>query len=174
MSISERHESYPLKTILISNGLSLGIYVLGASILLHYGWVVFFLYIVYCFWREMQIIRTRCKYCYYYGKLCGLGKGRVCSLFIEKGDPARFYQKEICWQDLIPDMAVVLIPFITGIGYLLFMHFRWIILLQIILMLFLAFPGTGYVRSVLLCNHCKQAELGCPAIKFFGGENKNS
>lgn len=108
-----------------------------------------------------------CRNCYYYGKLCGLGKGKIAPLFIEKGDPKNFTERNISWKDLIPDFLIFLIPFIGGIIYL-FIRFNFLTLALIVVLAILAFPVTGFMRGCLLCPNCKQCELGCPAQKLFG------
>ena len=37
----------------------------------------------------------------------------------------------------------------------------------VLVMLALAFVGTGLFRGALACKHCHQRELGCPAERLF-------
>jgi len=109
--------------------------------------------------------------CYYYGKLCGLGKGKIAPLFIKKGDPKIFIKRDISWKDLIPDILVLLIPLLGGIFYL-FIRFNFLTLVLMAAITILAMPCVGFMRGCLLCVNCKQRELGCPAEKLFGKRTK--
>ncbi len=128
------------------------------------------LYLLYCAWIEFRILKHSCVDCYYYGKLCGLGRGKLCPLLFKKGDPQRFVNGQISWTDLIPDFLVSIFPAI-GAVVLLIRDFSWLILLLLLLLLVLAFPGTAIIRGSFACKYCKQREIGCPAEKFF---NKKS
>jgi hypothetical protein len=37
-----------------------------------------------------------------------------------------------------------------------------------VLLIVLAFPVTGAIRSQLACAHCRQRQCGCPAERLFG------
>jgi len=145
----------------------LAIYIIGAYILAGFGLVVVLPYILFCLWSECRVMSGSCRNCYYYGKLCGTGKGIIAPLFFKRGDPGKFTEREISWRDLIPDMLLFMIPLVGGIIWL-FLDFNLITLGSIVLLLILAMPVTGYMRSCLLCPNCKQRELGCPAQKLFG------
>ena len=160
-------DNYPIQIPLLSALLSLAIYTIGACILSGFGLIAVLFYILFCLWAEYHVLLKSCRYCYYYGKLCGLGKGRIVPLFFKKGDPSIFLGRKISWKDLIPDMLIFLIPLLGGIVYL-FMHFNFLTLALMILLAILALPGTGFMRSCLLCPNCKQRGLGCPAQELFG------
>lgn len=160
-------DSYPLWIPLLSVLLSLTIYALGALLLSGFGLIVVLFYLLFCLWSEYRVISGSCRYCYYYGKLCGVGKGIIAPLFGKKGDPRMFAARDIGWKDLIPDLLLFLLPALGGIIEL-FLHFNYPTLALLIAILILALPGTGFMRSTLLCPNCKQCELGCPAQKLFG------
>jgi hypothetical protein len=142
-------------------------YVIGAYILSGFGAIYVLLYLLFCVWMEYRVLSKSCQYCYYYGKLCGLGRGKIVPLFFGKGEPRNFTEKDIRWKDLIPDLLIFLIPFIAGIIYL-FIRFNFLTLALMVAIALLTFPCTGYIRSCLLCPNCKQRELGCPAQELFG------
>jgi len=52
---------------------------------------------------------------YYYGKTCAFGKGRMRSMFFQKGNPEKFNKMTITWKDIIPDFLVFMIPVLAGI-----------------------------------------------------------
>lgn len=167
MAAKNTCENYPVWIPLLSVLLSLAIYSTGAYILSGFGPIVVLLYILFCLWVEYRVLGKSCQYCYYYGKLCGTGKGKIVPLFFKKGDPRIFPERAIGWKDLIPDFLVFLIPLLGGIIYL-FIRFNLLTLALLVVIAILALPGTGFMRSCLLCPNCRQRELGCPAEKLFG------
>jgi len=162
----ETYENYPLPFVIFSNLVGLSIYVLGAVILSGVGWPIVVLYLLYCLALEIRLFKKSCVDCYYYGKLCFSGRGLLCSLFFKKGDPKRFLCTQISWIQLIPDFLVTLIPLIGGI-ILSIIDFNWLRLTLMIILVILGFPVIGYIRGSLACLHCKQRDLGCPAVEFF-------
>lgn len=166
MSNIKTFENFPVWMIAIADGVAFGIYIIGAYIMFKLGALWGCAYLLYCLFFEIRLMRISCVHCYYYGKLCGLGRGKLASLLFGKGDPKKFLEKEITWKDIVPDLLVSLIPFVAGI-YLLFKSFSWIILILIVLLFLLTTVGNGYVRRNIVCKYCKQRELGCPAEKLF-------
>ncbi len=155
--------------VMIADAVSFGIYAIGAYIMFQLGAVWGWLYLAFCIYFELRVMRFSCVYCYYYGKLCGLGKGKIAALLFGKGDPKKFLEKQITWKDLIPDLLIALVPFILGI-YLLIRNFSWLLLLLEAVLFLLATTGNGYIRGNIVCKYCKQREIGCPAEKLFGGK----
>ncbi len=166
MGNNKTFKSFPLWVIAIADAVAFGIYFIGAYIMFRFNAICGWLYLLYCLIVEVRIMRISCIHCYYYGKLCGLGRGKLASLFFRKGDPKKFLEKKVTWKDLIPDLLVSLVPFFLGI-YILFNDFSWSMLILILILLFLTTLGNGFVRSNFACKYCKQRELGCPAEKLF-------
>jgi hypothetical protein len=163
------YENFPIWIPLIAIITSIIGYILGAFILSGFGLLIVALYLIYCIGIELLIIFRSCKDCYYYGKICGLGKGRIAPLFTKKGKSSRFIDKRISWYDLIPDFLVGIIPIIGGI-ILLFYDFSFTLLGLMILIVIIFFGGTGFIRGSYACRYCKQKELGCPAQNIFNKE----
>ena len=166
----EFHEYYPYWIIIISNLLQLLIYTIGIIIIKPLGIIWLLIYLAYIIFLEIRLLRKSCINCYYYGKLCAFGKGKLCSLFFKKGNPDNFASNDnMTWKDLIPDMLVSIIPLIIGIVRLI-MDFNWILLFIVILLFLLVSKGNELVRGSLACNYCKQREINCPADKMFNKE----
>ncbi|MFH1387229.1 MAG: hypothetical protein ABIH50_06155 [bacterium] len=161
------YDNYPLWIPALNIILSLAIYTIGAILLSGFGPIAVLAYVLFCGWAEYRVLKMSCRYCYYYGKLCGPGKGKISPFFFKKGDPRIFLEKAIGWKELMPDFLVLLIPLLGGIIYLFF-HFNFLTLGLAFVIVILALPVTGLMRSCLLCPNCKQRELGCPAEKLFG------
>lgn len=169
MKNEETYENFPLWIPLLSTVLSLSIYITGFYIFLQLGILFAVLYVLYCLWIEMRILRYSCVDCFYYGKTCGLGRGKVCALLFKKGDPEKFPERKISWKDLIPDFMVMIFPLIGGI-VLLIRDFTWLILGLMVILVVLSTVGNAFIRGSLACKYCKHKELGCPAERLF---NKN-
>ena len=133
------------------------------------GWIWLTVFVLYIAWLEIRLLRRSCVNCYYYGKVCAFGKGKVSCLFFKKGDTNKFKQDKITWKDMVPDVMVSLIPIVTGI-VLLVTDFNWLILSMVLLLLLLSSIGNGLIRGSLACKYCKQRESGCSAEQLF---NKN-
>jgi hypothetical protein len=163
-------ENYPLSIVLVSNLLNILIYAIGFYIILGFGLVYSVIYLLYCMFLEFRVLRKSCVNCYYYGKYCSFGRGKLAGLLFKKGSK-KFDEDKISWKNLIPDFLVSLIPIIAGI-VLLIIDFSWLILVLIILLIILMSFGNGFVRGQLACKYCKQRELGCPAEKLFSKKAK--
>jgi hypothetical protein len=113
-------------------------------------------------------LKTSCVNCYYYGKSCGFGKGKLCSLLFKKGDPRRFVERTASWREVLPDFLVFLIPVGGGI-VLLIQDFKWPLVIALAVLVALSFGGTAIVRGTFSCQYCKQKDIGCPAEQLFQG-----
>jgi len=163
---NETYEEFPLSLVLLCIVINISIYILGAYLIAPLGNLFVVLYLMYCLGMEIRILIMSCRDCYYYGKPCAFGKGKICSLFFKKGSPERFKEKEITWLKLIPDFLVSLIPLVIG-GVYLIQDFTWLRLSFVLVLVIIAFPITGFVRTSISCKFCKQKEIGCPAVQVF-------
>lgn len=166
MTEIEYYDRYPFWMAVLSALVTLLTYVIGVFILIRFGIIVAIIYILYCLWVELRVLRKSCVKCYYYGKMCGLGRGVLCSLLFKKGDPQEFFEKEISWKQVIPDFLVFILPAIGGI-ILLVIDFSWVLLLLLITLFFIATAGNAIIRGSFACKYCKQREAGCPAERIF-------
>jgi hypothetical protein len=159
------YENYPAWIVLISNIVSLAIYFLGGFIIYQLGFVWLGIYLIYILFLEIKLIKNHCTICYYYGKCCAFGKGKLSAVFFRKGIK-KLAQCKITWKDLILDFLVSLVPILVGI-VLLIIKFNLLILFSIILLFLLNSIGNGFIRKQLACKFCKQRKIGCPAEKLF-------
>jgi len=164
-------ENYPARIVVISNLVSLLIYVIGAYILYRFSLIWAVIYVLFILLLEFRLISRHCTDCYYYGKTCAFGKGYLSSLVFPRGRPERFNQKKISLLDIVPDFLVFIVPVLAGF-VLLVLEFSWIILGLIIILVLLGFFGNALVRGQLACRHCHQKELGCPAEQMFNKTKK--
>lgn len=164
-------ENYPAWMVFVSTILSLLIYGIGVYILLQSGIIWVAVYLIFILFLEFRLISGHCPDCYYYGRTCAFGKGRLSSLFFKKGSPERFAAMKITWKDLVPDFLLFIIPVLAGI-LLLIQGFTLTILILVIVLLFLGFVGNALVRGHLACKYCRQREIGCPATHLFNKTEK--
>lgn len=166
MQVPGCKEKYPIAIVIGSNLLSFLIYGIGAFLLLQFSifWVI--AYAVFIIFLEFRLLGGHCVDCYYYGKTCAFGKGRLSSLFFKKGDPDRFLRMQVTWKDIVPDFLMFIIPVLAGI-LLLVQRFSWMILILIVVLVLLGFMGNALVRGKLACRYCKQRKIGCPAAQLF-------
>ena len=163
---SQAYENYPAWMVLGSNLLSISMYLIGAAILYQIGLIWLVLYVLFILLLELQLVKGHCVDCWYYGRTCAFGKGRLSCMFFPKGTPEQFKKQTITWKDIVPDFLVFIIPLLVGIA-LLIHDFSWILLVLIIILFFLGFMGNAVVRSQLACRYCRQREIGCPAQRLF-------
>jgi hypothetical protein len=159
-------ENYPLGMVAACNVVSLAIYAAGALVLARAGltWVVLYLY--YCLILEARLLSGHCVDCYYYGKTCAFGRGRIAALFFKRGKK-KFSDIRVSWVSIAPDFLVSLIPIVAG-ALLLLRSFDWVLAGLVVLILVLTTAGNAFVRGNIACAHCAQRGLGCPAEKLFG------
>jgi hypothetical protein len=166
------YEQYPLWIVFLSNFVSVAIYAIGGYIIYQLGLAFLVAYLLYVLFLEVRLMKKSCTNCYYYGKVCAFGKGRLSAIFFEKGNDAkRFAQNQMTWKDILPSFLVSIIPLLVGIA-LLIINFNLLILALVILLVLLTSAGNGFVRGSLACKYCKQREIGCPAEQLFKKANK--
>lgn len=165
------YENYPLWIVFVSNLLSISTYLIGIFIIYQLGLSCVILYLIYILILEFRLISTHCPGCYYYGKSCAFGKGKLSSLCFKKRAAKEFCRMKVTWKSLIPDFLVSIIPIVVGI-ILLLINFSWLILFLIVALFLLVSIGNGFVRGRLACKFCIQRRIGCPAEKLFNKSNK--
>jgi len=159
-------DNYPIWMVIISNLVSLSVYFIGGFLIYQIGFWWLALYILYILILESRLLSKHCVNCYYFGKTCAFGKGRLSALFFKRGEMAKFTKIKITWKDMLPDFLIPIIPMVVGVVTLI-INFSWLILFLLILLFILGFLGNSFVRGQLACKYCKQREIGCPAQKLF-------
>lgn len=166
MQNKQSYENFPVWIPLLSCVLSLSIYALGTIIFSRLAILLAVLYLIFCLWLELKIFQKSCANCYYYGKMCGLGRGKLCALLFKKGNPEEFINKEISYKEILPDLLLLIFPLVGGI-IILIRDFTWPVLILIVMLAVLSSGGNAIMRGSLACKFCKQKELGCPAQQLF-------
>ena len=152
------YENFPILTIIFRNALNIAIFLLGAVILAGFGEWVSIVYLAYCTVMMIWVMRFRCKYCYYFDKLCVAGFGKIAPLFFKKGNDEDFpkYIKYV-YQLFLTYLA----PLIGGI-ILLIIQFSLVRLVLVLCLTLIAFVFSERFMRHFGCVYCKQQE-DCPA-----------
>lgn len=161
-----RYENYPWWIIAITIIFQLAIYIIGGLIIVRFGLIWLIIYLIYVAILEITFYPKSCVYCFYYGKWCAFGKGKIASWLFKKKNPSYFCKREASIAKMLPEMLVIIVPVILGI-VLLIKHFEICLLTWIILDLILVSFGNGWVRGKLTCPYCKQSQICCPALAMF-------
>jgi len=159
-------ENFPLWIPFIATFVSIIGYSTGAIILSGFDIIFSILYLFYCLGVELLVILRSCKDCWYYGRICGLGKGKIAPLFVNEGDTKKFADRDISMLHMIPDFMVVILPLIGGVILLIF-DFSIVVLVLMAILAILFFGGTAFIRGTFVCKYCKQKDIGCPAYAIF-------
>ena len=166
MELTKTHDNFPIWIVILSNSVSIIIYLTGFLITYYLSWIVAILYLGLILTLEYRLLSKHCVNCFYWGKTCGLGKGRISFLFFKRGDTTKFCEKNLTWKDMVPDILVSLIPLLIAIA-LMITRFSFILLFSAIILIGLTTIGNGFIRGNLTCKYCKQREIGCPAEQLF-------
>jgi len=158
------YENYPIWMVAVTVLFSLATYFFGGYVIYQLGLIWLAAYILYILWLEFRLM-THCVDCYYYGKRCAFGRGKLACLFFKK-KKKKFGNMKVTWLSLVPDLLVSIIPMVVGI-WLLVNRFDWVILGAIVVLFLLMSTGNSYVRGSIACKYCKQRQLGCPALELF-------
>jgi hypothetical protein len=160
------YDNFPLHIVILSNSVSLLIYLSGIIITYSLSWIAAILYLFFILALEYRLLSKHCINCYYWGKICGFGKGRLSSMLFKRGNPSKFCENSLTWKDMIPDLLVFLIPLLISI-VIMIMKFNLLLLFVTIILIALITFGNGFIRGNLTCKFCKQREIGCPAEQLF-------
>ncbi len=162
-------ETYPAYTVIISNLLNVLLYSAGALVLFQFGTYYLIPYFIYILLLEIRLLKLGCTKCYYFGKVCAFGKGKISSFFFSKDESVKFCDRPISKLDFFFDSLTALVPLIAGV-IMMFTDFSMYILILCLFIVILTTAGNACVRGQLACKHCRQKELGCPAEQAFGGK----
>lgn len=172
METVKTHEKFPIGVVMLSNLMAFIIYGLDLWIVYQTGLTFAILYGVFIGWFEYRLVSQHCVNCYYWGKTCGFGKGRLSAWLFKKGDSSTFACNPMTWREMIPDLLISFIPTVIAIVLLIY-QFDLLLLSALLLLLAFTTFGNGFIRSSLTCKYCKQRELGCPAEQLFNKAKQN-
>ena len=167
MNEPKAFESYPIYTTIAFWSVGLLNIAIGFYLLSLINSILSFLYIAYVTAVELQVYREGCVSCWYYGKSCASRRGRIAPKIFKRQDKKRFCEKKVTWKNLLPTILVSAIPVAAGV-YVMALGFTYVILGLTIIPLLIWFVGNPLVYGNLVCPHCRQGRICCPASEFFG------
>lgn len=160
-------EKYPFSTNLIINLVNLIVYAAGFYLIFQLGLIWALLYVIYILALEFSVMKMGCSCCYYYGKCCAFGRGKIAKILVKQKPAQNFCSRKVTWKNLLPNVLVTLIP--VGVGvFLLISNFNWLILILTLIPILNWTIGSQLIYGKLVCLHCKQGRICCPANEFFG------
>jgi len=159
-------EEYPFSTVLITNSVALLVWVISVYLVWQLGRLWGMLFAVYLIFHEFSIYKGGCSSCYYYGKRCAFNRGKIAPLLVKKQDARKFCEKLVDFKSLLPVLLGSFIPVAVGI-YLLVQNFDYLILACVLILIANWFVVNPLMFGKLVCLHCKQGRLCCPANDFF-------
>ncbi|MCK4427620.1 MAG: hypothetical protein KAW16_03945 [candidate division Zixibacteria bacterium] len=154
-------ENYP-KYIIVIRWIVLSIaFALGIYILLGFHNMLAIIYIIYSVIALTLILPlSRCVSCFYHGKLCNTGWGKIAAYLFKKGDESKY---------------------VEHYNYAIFLHLLWLIPLLVALLqsvrqrdlfalsIFVIYLFILFVEKIILkklgCKRCHLREF-CPALPF--------
>lgn len=158
------YEKYPSSTVIFRTTLSILIFIIGAIILTGFGQMVGIGYLAFSAIMMIWFMRFRCKYCYYYGKVCTTGFGNLVPMFFKRGDDRKFPQY---MEHAYPVLLVWVLPTFGGI-VLLVSNRTLETLGLLVLFVILSFVFSERTLKKYGCDYCKQ-KANCPTYQFKHG-----
>lgn len=163
----EKYEEFPTTIIVLRTLFEILVYGVGAVILARFSIWIGIYYVAYCALMAGLVIAVRCKYCYYYGKSCPSGSGRIAPYLVEKGLHEKFSTHG---RYMVPAVLTWVLPVFGGIT-LVVQHFSWIAVGLLLLFVVLRFYVSEKISIKYGCVHCMQKD-DCPTYQLKHEEEK--
>jgi hypothetical protein len=158
-----RLENYPIKIVCVSATLTIISYLLGTLVFYVLHPVLGILFLLLTVSTIIVSMRLRCTHCYYLGKYCNFGLGKLAAIIFKKGDPKEFENPRKVISTAILSFGTMLLPVIAGIWLVLF-DFSLVNLGLLLVYIFFGILPNFFVRGSF-CDKCMQGQLGCPSYK---------
>ncbi len=155
------YHDYPLSTVLL-RWLFLGAaFGLGIYILLKFEPVLAYIYVFYgAICLTLILPLSRCVYCYYHGRRCDCGFGKVAAYLFPKKDESQYNSKYAYFT------LTYLFWLLPGLlGFIQVLRKKSLLALLVFLGFLLALLLERVVLKNLGCKNCHQREI-CPGIPF--------
>jgi hypothetical protein len=164
-------EEYPKSTIILAN-LAMALWLaLGTIAIWFLSPVAAIIYITFAVSMVFVILRKLvCTNCYYYGKWCGAGWGKLAALFFKRGDINKFGTSAGIKIAPLTYGLLSLIPVILGIISII-IEFTLLKATVLVLLLAVSFYSGGIGRGKA-CKQCKMRNA-CPGAPKRPARAKN-
>ena len=162
-TLDQKLENYPIKVVCVSASLTILSYLIGSIVLYVLNPLLGMLFLLLAISTIIISMKLRCTHCYYLGKYCNFGLGKLAAFFFQIGEPSEFKNPRKVIITAIFSFSAMLLPIIAGIIFIL-IDFS---ILNI--GLFLGYILFGIVPNFFirgnLCDKCVQGKLGCPSYE---------
>ena len=154
----EYYENYPRSLVAFNLLSSLAGLAVGLLVLAQLGTWAWTGYLVLYLLEMAAVLAFACTRCYYYGKNCGVGYGKLSALLFKKRAEEEFHQATSHKAAGIFMLVISPLPILGGIASLIVGFSLQRLLLFLVL---IGLMVAGFVtRPRLVCGHCKQGESG--------------
>lgn len=160
---SSKLESYPMKIVCISASLTIISYLAGAFILYFFHPILSVFYLILAALTLVVSMKLRCTHCYYFGKYCNFGLGKLAQYFFSKGEPREFRDPKKVGITAILSFGTMLIP--VFIGLLMLVTDLNLSNLGFLLGYILIGIAPNFLVRGNFCDKCMQGQLGCPSYE---------
>ena len=154
-------ESYPLRIVCVSASLTIISYLAGAFVLYFFNPIMSGFYLMLAAVTLVISMKLRCTHCYYLGKYCNFGLGRLASYFFVKGDPREFRDPKKVGLTATFSFGTMLLP--VFIGVLMLVKDMNLFTLALFFGYILAGIAPNFLVRGNFCDKCMQGQLGCPS-----------
>ncbi|MFX0124475.1 MAG: hypothetical protein ACFFAE_12605 [Candidatus Hodarchaeota archaeon] len=156
-------ENYPFRIVCVSAILTIISYLLGTLVLYVLHPVLGILFLLLAVFTIIVSMKLRCTHCYYHGKFCNFGLGKLAAVLFKKGESTEFKNPKKFVPTAILSFGTMLLPIFAGIGLILF-DFSLVNLGLLLLYILFGILPNFFVRGNF-CNKCMQGQLGCPSYE---------
>lgn len=156
-------ENYPIKIVCVSATLTIISNLLGTLVFYVLQPVLGVLFLLLAVFTIVVSMKLRCTHCFYLGKYCNFGLGKLAALLFKKGDSKEFKNPKKVIPTAILSFGTILLPVIAGIGLILFDFSLVNLGLLLVYILFGILPNF-FIRGNF-CDKCMQGQLGCPSYE---------
>lgn len=158
---TEKLEEYPIKIVCISATLTVISYSLGTIVIYVLHPILGLIFLLLAATTIIVSMKLRCTHCFYLGKYCNFGLGKLAAILFKKGEPEEFRNPRKVVPTAILSFGTMLLPVIAGIG-LIFLDFSLISIGLLLVYILLGIMPNFFVRGNF-CEKCVQGQLGCPS-----------
>lgn len=156
-------ESFPAITIVLGTMITITSVFLGAAVIFFFDLVFSMVYVGLYVVMTILNVRFRCNFCYYCGKRCPSGMGKL----VKKEYLSRYnreFNNPVNYGLVgVFSFAMMILPIVIGI-IALFLNFVIIQLVVLIFYCIVSFVPNAFLKGDR-CKKCKQGKLGCPAMR---------
>lgn len=160
---AKKLENYPIKIVCVSATLTIISYLLGTAVFYVLSPLLGVLFLILTITNIGVSMKLRCTNCFYLGKYCNFGLGKLAAILFKKGNPEEFSNRRKVIPTAVLSFGTMLLPIVAGILLLLIDFSIGNITLLSVYILFGIVPNF-FVRGSF-CEKCMQGQLGCPSYE---------